>query len=624
MHEENENFKEMKIYFQNKENKKITNTGDEQFLGWLLSVVDDEQFLSEAFQDANTSHKNEPYWITLLDRLAFYPYDPEPKWQNFEIYFSVVKTLIDRLPNEILNNKASPLGMKFLGEFTVLSLSIKYFLKLYEQRFKSMDSSQHLVYKNICQRLKEELIEPLMARGSDPNIGSCLSSDTVLVACLKLYLTPDLDPIISSLTETVLNKTDNINAPGRLGLTAIAVAVLREFPEEIIRSLVARGADVNVCFTTDPFLKARQPLLCHMIKKQDYGMQKLLLELGADPNLIPVVDPGTFQKDKDTESWLSPFQLAVARNDEQAILLINDATFIRGIELQPELTEFEKQRGHERCLNKELKYYGDELFLQCTNRMFTAPNFLLTEIHQKYSIRCFVRDLNYKEMTKDAISWLFERAPTSCAAKFWNIAASFLTNAMQQNARCAIFVSPSVGELSKTCYGRYCNDQIHIGSNLLKEILDIKCLEGSEANGLIKHLVAAFLTHEIGHLVDHSTFKFNSIGSSLREQNLLFNSFLAADLKNLDLNSFTGFLRFRLATFEEAYEGRRVHEYFAFLFFELPIHFAFENPKATESDLLEFMGRNFPKTLKWFLSNEAYLIQQGNSIEIETNLQASY
>lgn len=43
---------------------------------------------------------------------------------------------------------------------------------------------------------------------------------------------------------------------------------------------------VNVCFYENLFGKTPSPLLCHLIKKKYYEELELLIELGADPNLI--------------------------------------------------------------------------------------------------------------------------------------------------------------------------------------------------------------------------------------------------------------------------------------------------------------------------------------------------
>ncbi len=576
---------------------------EDSFIEFLDDIATSEQFLAESQQyaiETMTKRGETPYWIRLLENLAYFPHHTPAKWQNFDNYLFVVKTIINALPNELLTFETHKLGISMFGTYTPLSLCVQYLLKLSEANRNNGHLLNYKSYREMCKLWKEEIIDPLLARGSNPNLGTCLVDKLPLhSACLVEYLPPDIDDVMSSLTMKMLEMASNIDQPDRLGRTALAIAVLREFPQEMIHNLglVKQGANVNVCFKKDIYSKTSQPLICHLIEAKMYEQLELILKLGANPNLTPAQDPFTFNRDKPNETWLSGYQLAVALDDERAIAIIKNASLQSGIELITNLMPIEQNRNNNEH-NPKLKYEGEKLQLECKSRLLTAPLNFLEELQNKFGIRCYASQLSDKETITHAIEWLFERASHSSAAKFWNLAAAYLQQECEKNPHFKIIVSDAASQVVNLgCAGLLANDAIHITSNMSKAI------------------TVETLAHEMGHLVDSKIFKMHTIFSCLNDNIIEFEKAISTDLLNLAAITADAWIQERVKDFMTHYKGKITHEYFTFVFFELPIHFAFNNPEADEQDLLRFMHHHFPLALQWYENREALLFQKACSME---------
>ena len=582
--------------------------GEESFLEFLNDIATSEQFLAESKQHAiETMIKSReipeiPYWIKLLENLAYFPHNHPAKWQNFDNYLFVVKTIINALPDELLTLETHKLGISMFGtSYTPLSLCVEYLLKLYEAN-RNRPFESYKGYREMCKRWKEEIIDPLLVRGSNPNLGTCLFDKLPLhSARLVEYLPPDIDDVIASLTIKMLEMTSNIDQPDKLGRTPLAIAVLREFPQELILDLgfVKQGANVNVCYKKNIYSKTSQPLICHLIEAKMYEQLELMLNLGANPNLTPAQGPFVFSRDKPNETWLSGYQLAVALDDERAIAIIKNVSLQRGVELITDLMPIEQNRDkHEH--NQKLKYEGEKLQLECKNRLFTSPLNFLVDLQNKFNIRCYASGPSDKETITHAIEWLFEQAGRSSAAKFWNLAAAYLQQECEKNPRFKVIVSEAASQVVNLgCAGLLANEAIHITSNM------------SEA------ITVETLAHEIGHLVDSKIFKMHSLFSCINEHVKEFEKAISTDLQNLTAITADSWVQERVKDFTTQYKGKITHEYFTFVFFELPIHYAFNNQEADEQDLLRFMHHHFPLALQWYETREALLFQKACGMESE-------
>lgn len=553
-------------------------SGDEQVLDELRKQ-DPQQWQQATTADYLQSVKtgDNPLLSTLLGQVEFDINYPN-RWTSFELYIELVKYYVLSFSIEALN-EVSSFGYPLRSKFTPFSLCIEFLLRLYRLNIKNLFLNSN-VYVAMQRRWQSEIIDPLITKGADIELGRYRFKQTLLSACLEHFIPPEVDGGIIALTQYVLDRTKLINEADITGKTALATAVLRELPIPFLEKIMARQAAPNPCFAADFFKTSREHLLCHLIRKQAYAHIEWLLQQGANPNLVPV-DANPSTQTIQQETWLSPYQLAVALDDARAIDLINQAAIKRKIELIPNLSRIESNRDQKIYASPVLKFQGTKLFLQCKSRLFSSSSHLLADIFQKFGVKCFVNNDSDKPNTIKALTWLFRNASQSCARKFWQLAHHFILQECSNNPKFALYVSnaPAGAKPNDHCSGLYC-DNIYI------------------SNGLSEALMVDVLIHEIGHLVDCNSLKLTSFQAINDPLAQLFREYVTKDLAQM--SNIDAWISFRLFTLKSAYAKESFEEYFTLIFFELPIHFAYENPRATEAQLFNHMSQHFPNCMSWF------------------------
>lgn len=585
-----------------------TSTEDDVFLEFLKQCRHNEDFQRDFLKfEMNARGTNTPMRYRLLSELAW-PTDKDcpTRWRDFNAFLTVVKFMLEIYPANLLNEEQLVLGISLLGNFTLLSLSINYLVKLYK---KNRDNLSQFLFKEVAyyQDLQKkwiyEVVRPLLAKGCNVDLGAC-NGLSILSACIQEYLPPNCDQPFASLIDDIIMKTKAVDKSSpQTGTTPLVIAALRGLPDDVIEKLIHKGSNVNVCSRKDWFHTVEQPLICHLISLKQNERRceliSLLLRNGANPNLIPIAGERLSNSLKSQETWLSPYQLAVALDDEEVIAIINKHASLQKIQLVPELSSIEQERDTNITLkNGKLKFQGSALFLQCKSRLFKTEIHFLDVLKQKYGVRCFVHKASDRNNISRAILWLMDNASNNCAGRFWKIAQGFLMQEFATNPNFNICVSsaPSTATNNRVCAGLYDQDkELHIECDLPEEIL------------------IDTLAHEIGHLVDVRSFAVRSISNFLKPAIIQLKDAINKDVSAISLAPLPLQIQFkdhmfwlnaRLLDLKNNYKGERVHEYFTYIFFELPINFARCNSNASEQDLLTFLGKYFPNSLQWFLQHE--------------------
>ena len=153
------------------------------------------------------------------------------------------------------------------------------------------------------------------------NVDVCedFGNNTNLMNCC-MFLLPIPDDPLAKLAHYILDRTQQHNTPNIYGQTALFILIAREFPIDYIAEFIKKGLDVNSrCLRGIGGGSVRISLLSHCVNMKNYEALSLLLTHNADPNLQAKKEAFFSSNDHNNEALLTPFQLAVATQEQQAI-----------------------------------------------------------------------------------------------------------------------------------------------------------------------------------------------------------------------------------------------------------------------------------------------------------------
>src|SRR5438105_9298858 len=101
-------------------------------------------------------------------------------------------------------------------------------------------------------------------------------------------------------------------------------------------------------------------------------------------------------------------------DDQTSITILRAYCDEQKIAINPELHSYEKERK----INHN-KYKGEALFLETQNSSFGLSQKILSDLKIKFDLKCYVQNEADISNVRAAFTWLFEQAPQSSAAHFW-------------------------------------------------------------------------------------------------------------------------------------------------------------------------------------------------------------
>lgn len=507
----------------------------------------------------------------------------DKKWPQFELYLQVITHLLSLLSDEVLNAECSTVVEKLLGDtHTSLTLAIECFIELYKNLpTEQVDLELHI---NMINKWKLEIIDLLLVKGISPDKGRVFGH-SILTAIIG-YI--DGGPAYSafvSLCIDILPKVKEINHRGsglNLGSTALSTAISRLFPIEWIKKLLDKNADVNLLYSRTLTNRIQLPLLCFIIEQKNYSLLKLFLIRGADPNKMPECDGFILERYLQDAYLLTPYQLAVSRNDHEAVNIIVGHAKEAGIVLNTELHEKEKSRLMGRL---KLSLKDTELSIKCQSNLFNSQDNLLQNIQTRFGIKVFVKNADEKQVTTESMIWLLDTAKKSSARYFWQPILECLHEELKQNKEFAIYVSeiPEKTTENLACAG-FLREDIHLQMDLPKK------------------LQIWIIAHELGHLFHYRKFPLEGLSSLHNSDNIRkFKEAVTSDLAGMNKDSCLPLIAMRLNDIATLYdENKKLSDYFTVIFVELPIALAFENPQYCEEDIFKIMLTYFPATMNFY------------------------
>lgn len=427
----------------------------------------------------------------------------------------------------------------------------------------------------------------------DPDKGfiHCFS---VLASCIK-YSLPIEDDELYKLAQQLLESSQQMDRQEKPLPTAFALANMLGYPDEFQKKLLFKGANVNHLFRPKLLSPvALEPVLNHAIRTKDHERIKQLLEFGANPNTTPTIDEIdiAFSRGKRVVCLLTPFQLTVSLDDHNATAIIRQHCQKKGIPLQAELVPFEQNRIVFDSLDSIYKYQGPKLFIRVNDSIFGDK--IVPGLKESFGLNCFVETINDVANVTEAIRWLYEKAPHSCAARFWLPVLERLKQEQKDDKKFAI----SVGDTA---------NQYHTKQNKSQESYCCGIYHGniSVQTGLTVSEYVRVLAHEIGHLFDAKLFGLGTLAAVTNKVAQSFAKAMKQDLANFKNHPRqpSDFMQIEVPILGiENYpqDADKLKEFFTRVLVHIPIDFAFTHPKATEETLITKMHYYFPETMRWF------------------------
>lgn len=558
-----------------------SNYTQENRIAFIQTLTDKDKNELSRFELARM-HNNESTLLEYFIRKC--PHSTkDKKWPQFELYLQVIKHLLSLLSDEILNTECSTVVEKILGKtYTSLTLAIECFIELYKNLpTEQVDLDHHI---NMINKWKLEIIDFLLIKGISPDKGMVFGRSILTAIIAYIDGSPAYSAFISLYVD-ILPKVKEINRRGsglNLMSTALSVAISRLFPIEFIEKLLDKNADVNLLYCRTLTNHIQLPLLCFIIEQKNYALLKLFLMRGANPNKMPECDGFILERYLQDAYLLTPYQLAVSRNDHEAVNIIVAHAKEQGIVLNTELHEKEKSRLMGRL---KLSVKDTELSIKCQSNLFNSQDNLLQNIQTRFGIKVFVKNADEKQVTTESMIWLLDAAKKSSARYFWQPILECLNKELNQNKEFAIYVSeiPQKTTENLGCAGLFHKD-IHLQMDLPKK------------------LQIWTIAHELGHLFHHRKFPLDGLSSANNADNIRkFKEAVISDLAGMNKDSCLPLIAMRLNDIATLYDdNKKFSDYFTVIFVELPIALAFENPEYCEEDIFKIMLTHFPATMNFY------------------------
>lgn len=449
-------------------------------------------------------------------------------------------------------------------------------------------------------RWKKEIISYLINdRHISPDEGR-VDTSPILVYCFEYFSKDEaLDhEIIDTLIQLTgnkklpydkynpLNECKNIAVVDRqsgIGVTALGAAVVNHWPLSMLKQLIMLGANVNICFENSMFEFTQVPLLTFAMKSKNYEAMALLLENNADPNQMPWRTSECGEKcGREQFSLLTPFQEAVANDDTNAIALFSKWRKQHpGVKLEAELHQEESDK---RLYGWMFMPKGSvTLSRRAETAAIEGPDYLLTELVDKYNLKVYVENLSDKDKVIRLFNTLFDMLTHEAVGKHIAILVNALKKETEVNPSFKFsFMNDSNAMPAHTC-GYYNNDT---GNEIV--------LFQTERIGSIEMLV-----HELGHF-------FESRHGGLGRIDGFAHALEKEHITHKKIEALPSILRDQLMDSLTLYDrpSAQQAEYFTRICFQIPIKLSLENNNHLQTgDVNKLMKQHFPFIYSWFEKN---------------------
>lgn len=570
------------------------------YLNTLIANKNNSHFIAQLHTKELQAVTSNQYSLTSMLFYSLAGFDEQKIEMNaFRSYLNAVMDSLPLLSKEILNTAFNfPLILVFKHDkHTALSLAVDLLIRL---RIADMKTyfDHHEAYQPMMQLWFSHVIQYLISQGVDPDKGF-IGRFSILETCIKYSRLMEDDELYQLAHEllTPTRQIDNVTA-------AFAIANLRGYPEAFQKALLAKGADINHLSSSSLFsTPVLEPILNDAIRRKEHMRIKQLLTFGANPNKMPVLRDKLppLRRERAHACVLTPFQLAVSLDDAVTIDMIRQHCQLNSIPIQIELDSFEKSRPVFHSLDSMYKYQGAELFIYVRNSVF--GNEAIPLIKNKFGLNCFIESQNDQPNVIEAISWLYERAPYSCAARFWSPALDALKKEQQSVKAFAVYIgdTPHQYGLQQSQSQENCCTGVYVSHGNI-----------SVQTGLSIERYVYAIAHEVGHLLDVKNLGLGTISGICSNQAISFVKAMEKDFEHFDNKCYSGddFVQIRMPIFQiKQYPNRtnQIQEFFTRVLIHIPIHYAFTHPHATEDELMSKLRHYFPETIGWYEMSYAAL-----------------
>ncbi len=533
------------------------------------------------------TQRKTPLIQAVIDGMNADVQDLNNKIQRYLQLRNLFKNLIEILPFDVLNRKNEHRFASIFGYYNGFSLALSHMISLQKECFKPT----HITIPFLEYKVEwlNSVCLPLIERGIDVDAGSRMYGETNLLLCVRYYVPGISDPL-NTIVDKILPITKAINRANNMGQTPLQILIQRICPAKFMLPLIQLGADVNAQGKSESFGgSVRSPLLSHCIYKGHYEALTLLLEQGADPNALPEREKYFIKGDKGNDPILTPYQLAVARDDEKAISSFVQWADRTGMPLITDIQEGSTDWESNLC-NASLKKTGRQLTLSCKHELIRGEQQFLKGIFQKFGIRCYVANQNDMLNVEMALEWLATEALQSPVRKIWQPLFECFMERMRTDPNFAIYISSIPQDVikNKFCRGFY-HDNIYLET------------------GLTVNQYKAFIAHEIAHQFDESIIRIMRSGYQPHELGEKFAAAIGKDLQKLSERDSKPMIYFIAEEIKEAYADKfnqgPLKEYFAYLLVSEVFEKHLVHPKMSEDGLLQSVREELPESFQWFETN---------------------
>lgn len=508
--------------------------------------------------------------------------------REYQIIKQLFRCMLEITPFELLNQPRSTFVSGLFGSKNAFTLALDHMISLYHSAYNDQLFAAH----DLAKSCYEDIFVPMLNRQPifNVDVGHQIEGTTNLMRAWKFNIPREgaLDPL-SHIANFILVHTQQITTTNTSGQNVLYACIARRMPARFIEPLIRAGADVHAKCLPGGFLNGgggvKIPLLSHCVKNKQYETLRLLLAYGADPNSSTERWKMFSSNDGDNETEITPYQLAVALEDEVAVSIFIEHSEAKGI---PLLTEIDEDATHwtHNMGNFNLKVYGTGLVLNCKHRLFKAANNLLTDIDGEFGIRCYVKNPQDRDNVAAALRWLATEALVSPIGKIWRPIFECLKEHMQNKPNFALYVSSIPRDVSKS---QSCRGLTH--DNIYAE------------SGLSVAEYKSVFAHEAAHMYDKIKIGLNMGRFQWQEQPEQLAAALEQDINCAERFSTIGFTANAIKkTYKENHDQEPFKEFFAYLLVSDVITRYLNNTDVyhSETAIFEMMSLELPRTFTWY------------------------